>query len=216
MKTKISLAIIVSALVSLVLVIFYFSDGKGTNHDYQRDFVILTENEQSNATTVEWLYNQRFEHYKDNLKRLKVIYFDSLVLVLLGLLLNFYKPRGIQVSFIDLRIPEGLLYLIIVLGLLYTWANFGLEFNSSIDSRMALKELAFHQNGLKELNLSYEQMPNHLLVDNAIVDNWMSSFFNEFEGASDSSGNKALYGILLFIFQSFGPLENLHYFPSNS
>jgi hypothetical protein len=74
----------------------------------------------------------------------------------------------------------------VVGGSLYNWANFGLEFNAAIDSRLVLEEVF---NKLSDFDLAYYQKPFHILTDRELIDNWMQFYFNSFDSNGFDTDN---------------------------
>ena len=127
-----------------------------------------------------WIIENRFENYQQNIENLHAVLADIVLVVVLGMLLILFKPNGIKLSFISLNVPEGLLYLVVVFGGIYVWQRFGLELNAAIDSRLSLKfsiQDFFEHDFFRQLGDQHE--PRHLLIDNAIIDNWMGVYFSE-------------------------------------
>ena len=152
----------------------------------------------------DWKFSSRLEDYKENIESLKSAVLNLIIMSVLGILLLFYSPEGIEVSFIKLTIPESLLFLFVIFGTMYSWAQFGLEFNSAIDSRWVLKIQLEHLYPISVDTEMTQDHPIHLLVDNGLLDNWFSVWHNEFD-ASISKQAGFSYNIfewigLLFIY----------------
>lgn len=144
---------------------------------------------------LKWLTQKRLSNYESNIKSLHNTLLNIVIITLLGVLLIFYRPKGINVSFLSIHIPETLLYLVVIFGSLYLWSNLGLLLNAAIDSRLAL-DSQFEIITLNFEDLNYQNQMSHILVDNSIVDNWSGHFFEVFE--SDSESLKVLSSIGLF------------------
>jgi hypothetical protein len=142
----------------------------------------LLKTEKKTEDIAKWTFQIRLDNYYKNLDSLKGAILNIIILVVLGLLLIFYRPDGINVPFIALKIPAGILYIVIIFGALYAWSNFGLELNSAIDSRLALHNNLIALTGAEKYeHLPYDLKPTHILVDNAMVDGWVGYYFNIFK-----------------------------------
>lgn len=129
----------------------------------------------------EWIFDKRLANYQENLESLKGSITNILILLTLGVLLIFYRPEGITIPVISLKIPEMPLYFVIVFGAFYAWSNFGLELNSAIISRMTL-----HNNlevlvdtPTDESKKADGKSPTQILFDQGVVDNWVVHYFPE-------------------------------------
>lgn len=150
-----------------------------------------------NKADLEWMSQKRLTNYEKNIKSLHNTLLNVVVITMMGVLLIFYKPKGINVSFLSIHIPETLLYIVVILGSLYLWANLGLLLNSAIDSRLALS-IQFEVLNSNFIGLNYNSELSHILADYSIVDNWCGHFFSIFENGGTSLGvlsNIGLFGI---------------------
>lgn len=202
MKTdRFDFCILVCVLASFVAFFFFERENK-KNMEFQAQYEIKTINVQNDASSesIEWLFAERLKDYKSTISALGGSLINIVGIIVLGLLVLFYRPDGIQVSFLSIQIPQSLLYLIIVAGSVYMWQNLGLQLNSAIDARMSLVNLSENiipasLNG----NLPPTQKIDHILVDNAIVDNWVGHFFDLFYVETERlSSVKAYSAIGLF------------------
>lgn len=187
--------ILICLVLSVGFLVFYFNE-KTDNPTLEDEFKKQYNVEFSLAETVqdhqyksdidlEWMFKERHSNYESNIKSLHNTLLNVVIINVLGILLIFYKPKGINVSFLSIQIPETLLYLVVILGSLYLWSNLGLLLNSAIDSRLTLDyQLQALTSNFHDLN--YQNELSHILVDNSIVDNWCGHFFGVFREGGDS------------------------------
>ncbi len=141
-----------------------------------------TDSPDSRYQFVKWVFEKRLDNYYNNIITMNRSLLNIVIFTMIGILLIFYRPNGINIPFISFKIPEGLIYFIVVFGGLYSWSNFGLEFNSAIGSRVYLHEtLTILTPDKLFTNKNYNQLPQHILTDNALLDGWCGLFYAYFD-----------------------------------
>lgn len=152
-----------------------------------------------NVGNAKILFDERLKHYRSTLSDFRTIQIGMLTLVIISLLIIIFRPEKIEVPLISISIPSGIVYLIIYFGGIYLWANFGLTFDTLVNHRLSLHHLAI----ALDINLGngadYAYSFRHVLIDNSLIDNWFSVYFNIFSEASNGKTTDLLFRALGWI-----------------
>jgi len=155
----------------------------------------------SGNTLLKELYKSRVSDYRDNNGRISTLTQLLAALVALGLYLLFYKPNQVQVPIISLKLPNELIHIFVVIGIIYVWIQLGLAINSGIDSRLALHQMTLILESLGRYRVAYAYSDAHTFVDNGILDTWFNFYHEIFkDGLALSEQNYlARFGLFAII-----------------
>ncbi|MFZ4522813.1 MAG: hypothetical protein ACOYNC_13975 [Bacteroidales bacterium] len=132
-----------------------------------------------------FLKNDRKEHYSGTLKTLGSSIDRLALLVLIAILLLYFRPSEIQLF--GVKIPNLAVYIVLPVCILYYWLVFGFSLFSAIDSRESLFHLT------SEIETTYKQEKKityyedlalnsrFSLEDLSIVDAWSNVFLGYYE-----------------------------------
>ena len=143
---------------------------------------------------IKTIYANRIANYKENSQKLSsIIQFMSGMLIV-GLLMLFFRPKSLQLPVVSINIPDTLLYLAVPIGLVYLWLQFGLMLNSGIDSRLALQHmtelLEFNEETNESVSYFYSNANN--FSDNGIIDTWCNYYYKVFKEGDINEGHEWL------------------------
>jgi len=148
-------------------------------------------------------YDNIYKHYIDASSSLERSLQNLLILFILGVILLYYKTfadKGIKIPGMDITIPEGLIYMVVSYGIVYTWMRVGLYSNEAIDSRLSLCTILNSSEIVSGFKTTYQFSSAPYLADSGFIDNFCSEFFQIFNGNPTGGNAKALtffglYGI---------------------
>lgn len=163
------------------------------------------------------LFNSRNKHYTETLKSLKSTINNLAILVLLGLMLLYFKPSDIKLF--GINIPNLALYIILPVCILYYWLLFGFSLFSAIASRESLYHISinientFFDNGKSSVNPIHSQKNG--LQDISIIDAWSNVFLGFYEQDYNKAAEKEVRfnyeypAVTIGLFVIFGGLQAL-------
>jgi len=113
-----NLIIAICVLAAILFFTYSFSQDANETERFLEKYSYLEEglNLKNKIEYTKWTFELRLDDYHNNLDRLKVASFNMLIIIVLGILLIFFRPNDLEVPFISLKIPEGLLYIVIIFG----------------------------------------------------------------------------------------------------
>lgn len=158
------------------------------------------------------LFDIKYAYYQEQVANLKSIQFNILILIVAGLLIIVFKTRNIKIPWFDTEVPNGLLYLLLFLGGIYTWVNFGLTLNTVVDTRLALHNIVLELERTSSNTVTYVYSLEHVLSDSNFIDNFCIHYFEIFENNGWDGSKKGLvealtyfglYGIYAYILGLF-------------
>lgn len=150
------------------------------------------------------LFERRMNDYLENNEALQGLIKFFVILLVIGLLLLFFRPKKLVVPIISIEIPDVFLYLFISIGLIYMWLQFGLTLNSGINSRLALSKIIDIQEYFPPYKVSYFYSIRNILADDGLLDSWFGYYYNSFaEGRINWIHKQLTMFALFFIFGTF-------------
>lgn len=155
----------------------------------------LTEETQ---TGMKELFPSRLADYKEDLGKMANLQQYMMIFLVIGLLMLFYRPKVIKIPMVGLDIPDTLVFVFVIGGSLYTWANFSLLNMSTLDSRMVLESMT------DKIEFSEGQQINHyysnarVLLDQGLNDAWCTYYYDIFAGGDNPEKHKTNAAFFLF------------------
>lgn len=132
------------------------------------------------AGKLSWkiIYNHRYEHYQNTNKSMSNILQLMAALMLIGLLILFYRPKYLKIPILNIEMPRSLMYLSASIGLVYLWLQFGLTLNAGIDSRLALHFMTLLRENIGDFEVAYVFSDTNTLLDRGVVDAWCTYYYD--------------------------------------
>lgn len=137
------------------------------------------------VTLLEYLRDSRKEHYFKALSQLEKAISGAIVLIVLSIIILFYNPREQDISIFGFTMPLMAFHIIIPLGLLYFFLQFGFTAFSAIESRESLYKLSLELEKAyineEAITINKEHSSVYGIEDGGMIDAWSNVFFGFYD-----------------------------------
>lgn len=202
----------IGVLFCLAVSIAFFIRGYKYENDYSTsseiyaekkyDFIFIEKFVDSKVEIeqIKELYSSRMADYKEDQGKLATTFQFMMALMVISLLMLFYRPKKLKIPIVGMEIPDTLVQIFVIMGTVFTFGTFSLLMMSTIDSRMTLEIMTDQIECAADHQVSHYYSNARVLLDQGFTDPWCTYYHDIFKHGIHSDTHKNTAGFFLFLF----------------